>query len=165
MTTTTTPVNTGKSTDRRKLRFASVADLRSEVDRIATAERAGTLRRSGNWTTGQVFGHVATWIDFLWTPNPLKPPWIVRWIVRRRKDKYFNEGLPAGVRIPRVEGGTLGTAPLSLDEGLNRLRAAIDRLDREAPTQPSPVFGPLTHEEGIKLNLRHAELHLSFLHA
>ncbi len=157
-------VNTSKVADRRSLRFSSLADLRADVERVAAAERAGTLRKSGNWNAGQVFGHLATWIEFAWTPNPLKPPWFVRFIVGRRKDKYLNGGMPAGVRIPRVEGGTLGTGPTKLDEGFANLKGAIARLEREPPTEPSPVFGMLTHEEAIKLNLRHAELHLSFLH-
>ena len=71
--------------------------------------------------------------------------------------------MPSGVRIPRVEGGTLGTDPLPLEEGHERFRRAMERLKHEPPTAPSPVFGLLTHKEGIALNLRHAELHLSFL--
>jgi hypothetical protein len=51
---------------------------------------------------------------------------------------------------------------LSRDDGISRYRAALERLAREAPTQPNVVFGPLTHDQWIKLNLRHAELHLSF---
>ena len=41
---------------------------------------------------------------------------------------------------------------------------AIVRLLRDNdPAKPNPVFGPLTHEQWIQLNLRHAELHLGFL--
>lgn len=153
-----------KGAARRPLRFNSLAELRAEVDRVVAAERAGTLRRSGNWSTGQVLGHLATWMQFSWTPCPIKAPWFVRWIVGRRKYKYLNQAMPAGVRIPRVEGGTLGTEPRKLDEAAADLRAAIDRLEREAPTCPSPIFGLLTREEAVKLNLRHAELHLGYLH-
>ena len=39
------------------------------------------------------------------------------------------------------------------------------RLESQVPTRPNPLFVSLTHEEYIKLNLRHAELHLSFFHA
>jgi hypothetical protein len=67
-----------------------------------------------------------------------------------------------GVRIPGVAGGTLGIDPLPLDESLPRFRRAAQRLKNEAPTVPSPAVGPMTHEEGIALYLRHAELHLGF---
>jgi hypothetical protein len=68
-----------------------------------------------------------------------------------------------GVRIPGVAGGTLATDPVPLDERLGRFRRVLERLKAEAPTAPSPLFGPLTHEEPIAMNLRHAEVHLGFL--
>jgi hypothetical protein len=80
-----------------------------------------------------------------------------------KKNQFLNGSMPRGVRIPNVEGGTLGTRPCSTEDGLLRYRAAWERLRREPPTAPSSVLGRLTHEEGIKLNLRHAELHLGYL--
>jgi hypothetical protein len=52
---------------------------------------------------------------------------------------------------------------MSLDEGLERMRRVMERLKVEAPTMPHSLFGPLTHEEWIASQLRHAELHLGFL--
>ena len=71
----TTTIETGKVQERRRLRFNNVDELRAEIDRILTAERAGTLRRSGNWTTGRVFGHLATWINYGYEGFPMRPPW------------------------------------------------------------------------------------------
>jgi hypothetical protein len=85
-------------------------------------------------------------------------------ILRTRKKKYLYEALPVGVHIPKVEGGTLSTEPLSLDDGLTRLRSAWDRLRTAPPGRPNIIFGPMSHKEWTQLNLRHAELHLSFLH-
>lgn len=160
--TVPTPVNTGTVAGRRTLRFESLDEMLADVDRLAEAERAGRLKRLGNWTLGQALGHIAGWMDYGFTGFPLKAPFFVRWIVRLRKRQYLYGSMPAGVRIPRVEGGTRATEPLSLDEGLARLRRVSERLQKEAPTVPSPVFGPLTHAESIALNLRHAELHLGF---
>jgi hypothetical protein len=50
-----------------------------------------------------------------------------------------------------------------LEESLPRYRSALERLKKETPTAPNVIFGALTHEEWIALNLRHAELHLGFL--
>jgi hypothetical protein len=52
---------------------------------------------------------------------------------------------------------------MPLDAALPRFRRAMERLKTESPTAPSPLFGLLTREEAVALNLRHAELHLGFL--
>jgi len=155
-------VDTGRVSGCRTLRFASLDELWADVERLAAADRAGTLKRRGNWTLGQALGHLATWGQFAFDGTPLQPPWFIKLILRMRKKRYLHEGMPRGVRIPKVEGGTLGTEPLALDDGLSRYRAVIDRLRRETPSKPNVIFGPLTHEEWIALQLRHAELHLSF---
>jgi hypothetical protein len=51
---------------------------------------------------------------------------------------------------------------MPLDEALPRLQRVMDRLKVEVPTIPNELFGPLTHEEWIAINLRHIELHLGF---
>ncbi|MBL9031887.1 MAG: DUF1569 domain-containing protein [Phycisphaerae bacterium] len=155
-------VDTSK-VQRRSLRFETIAQALAEADRIAAAERAGRLKRLGNWTPGQVFGHLATWVTFAFDGTPLTPPWIIKVILKMQKNRLLKRGLPAGAKIPDVPGGTLGTEPMSLDEGLARYKSAMQRIDREAPTKPHVIFGPLTHEEWKQLQLRHSELHLSFL--
>jgi hypothetical protein len=161
-----TQVNTGKVTDRRTLKLRSLADLRADIDRIEAAANAGTLRRTGNWTTGQVLGHLAAWMSYPYVGFPMKrAPWFVRLIVGRRKNRYLNEAMPSGVRIPGIEGGTVGLEDLTVQEAVSKLRSSIARLESGAPpVHPSPVFGEMTLDEVVRLNLRHAELHLSFLH-
>jgi hypothetical protein len=149
--------------ERRHPRFASIDEVLKEVDRLAELDRAGRLTCLGNWTFGQIIGHLATWAEFNFTPAPLQTPWFIRMILRLRKNRMVNGEMPAGVKIPGVPNGTLGTEPASLDVSLPRYRAVLERLRREPPTAPSPAFGMLTQTEAIKLNLRHAELHLGFL--
>ena len=156
------PVDTAKVAGRRVLHFASIDQLTADVDRLAEAERAGRLRRLGNWTLGQALAHLAAWAEYGYTGFPLKVPFFIRWILRLRKRRFVQGPLPAGVRIPRVEGGTLATDVVPPDEALERFRRVMARLKAEPPTVPSPAFGPLTHEEAIAINLRHAELHLGF---
>lgn len=159
-------IDTGKVAGHRTLKFADLDQLLAEADSIAAAERAGTLRCVGNWSAGQTFGHLATWIDFAYDgyPADMQPPWFIKFILKFQKNKFLRGPMPRGVKIPGVPGGTKGTEPLSLYEGMSRLRKAVDRLKSTPPTQPSPVFGPLSHDEVKSLNLRHAELHLGFLH-
>jgi len=52
------------------LRFSNHEDLWREIDRIAAADRAGRLRRTGNWTAGQTFGHLAAWTNFPYDGYP-----------------------------------------------------------------------------------------------
>jgi hypothetical protein len=156
-------VDTSKVAERRMLHFASIDDALAEVDRLVEAERAGRLKRLGNWTLGQTLGHLAAWTEYGYTGSPLKVPFFIKWFLRLRKRKFLYEPMPAGVRIRRVADGTLATEPIPLEEALPRWRHVMERLKTEAPTAPNSIFGPLTHDESIALNLRHAELHLGFL--
>ncbi len=160
--TTGTAVDTGKVTGRRTLHFDSIDQVLAEVERLAAAERAGRLRRLGNWTLGQTLGHLAGWIEYSYSSFPLKTPFFIRWILKLRKRSFLYGPMRAGVKIPGIPGGTLATEPATLDEALPRYRRILERLKVEAPSAPSPIFGKMTHDEWIALNLRHAELHLGY---
>ena len=159
-------VNTRKVRDRRRLRFENFGEAIRDAETLADAERCGTLRATGNWSLGQAIGHVATWARFPLDGYPLmpRPPWFIRMLIPFMAGTYLDKGLPAGVKIGNVPGGTFGTEPMEADCAIRDLREAFGRLARQAPTQPNPILGELSHEEWIKLNLRHAELHFSFLH-
>jgi hypothetical protein len=157
------PIDTAKVTGFRMLRFNSPMEMHADIARLVEADQARRLRQLGNWTLGQNLGHLAAWASYPFEGYPISPPFFIRWIMKGRKRKYLQEGLPRGVRIPRVEGGTLAVEVLSTDEGFNRINAAWARLEKNCPMVPNPIFGPLTHEEWIQMHLRHAELHLSFL--
>jgi hypothetical protein len=45
---------------------------------------------------------------------------------------------------------------------VTRLRKVMERMKVEEPTAPNSIFGKLSHDESMALNLRHAELHLGF---
>ncbi len=155
-------VDTSKA-DRRVLHFEHLDQVLAEVDRLAVAERGGTLVHTGNWTLGQTLGHLAYWTNAAFTGLPLNLPWFIRIAVRLSKHKYLRGPLPAGVKIPRVQGGTLGIDSLPLEEGLRRYGQALEHLGEQCPQQPNILFGKLTHPQWIALNLRHAELHLGFM--
>ncbi|NOS98998.1 MAG: DUF1569 domain-containing protein [Phycisphaerales bacterium] len=161
-----TSVNTAEIRDRRPLRFKSIDEVLADIDRIVAADTAGKLRRTGNWTAGQVFGHVAAWINYAYEGYPMKPPpFFIRWILRAKKGTYLRAGMPSGVRIPGVANGTFALDPLDTKEGADRLRRALKRLQSgEANKFDSPAFGRMSVDDRIALNLRHAELHMSFLH-
>jgi len=154
-----------KRIDRRALRYDSLDAFMTEVESVVDAEQAGNLRSAGNWTAGQIFGHLATWIDYGFDGLPFKPPVVIKVLLRvlRMKNRFVNGKLPAGVKIPRLPGGTLGREEMTTQAGLLKLRAAVERLKANAPDREHPIFGWLTHDEWIKIHLRHDELHLGFL--
>ncbi|HVT82169.1 MAG TPA: DUF1569 domain-containing protein [Phycisphaerae bacterium] len=156
------PVNTGKVA-RRAIRFETTDQAIAEAERIAKLAADGKIEYLGNWDASQILNHVAAWAEYAYAPNPVRAPWFVRLLVRPLKNKFLNQGLPAGRLIPRVPGGTTHIEKVQLDEALARFQKSFARLKVDPPTEPSPVFGRMTQEEAIKLNLRHAELHMSFV--
>lgn len=155
-----------RSAEHRTLKFRTLDEAVAEAERLAAADRAGTLRTTGNWSLGQTLGHIAFWINtpFDGYPPCLRPPWILRFILRRRRNMFLRGPMPRGVRIPKFPEGTLGTEPLSTDEGLARFRKAAARLKAAPPANPNIILGPLTHDEWIAMNLNHAALHLGYMH-
>jgi len=151
---------------RRRLWFKSIDGVLGEIDRVAAADQSGQLRTTGTWTPGQILGHLAAWIEYGYDGYPMKsPPWFIRLLLRMQVKKYLRRGMPSGVRIPKVPEGTYGTEDMPTAVAADRLRRAFQRLQGGEPaTYDSPAFGPMSRDERIQLNLRHAELHLSFLH-
>jgi hypothetical protein len=151
---------------RRKLHFNCIEDALADVDALEGPALAGTAQCLGNWTFGQILGHLASWVEYSFDGVPMKrPPLVLRLILRPLKRRFLYKPMSAGSKIPGVPGGTLGREALSLDDGLSRFRNAFSRLSRESPAREHIIFGPLTHDEWINQHLRHAELHLSFIRA
>jgi hypothetical protein len=157
-------VNTGKVQGRRTLAFKSLDEALADAQRLVASKDSEKLTHLGNWSLGQALGHLAYWINlpFDGYPQELSPPWFIKLVVKMMKQKYLSGQMPAGVRIPRFKEGTLGTADMPPREGLDRYRKAVERLKAAAPSCDNPLFGPMTHDEWIRLNLSHASLHLSF---
>lgn len=118
-----TSIDTAKVTTRRSLRFASIDEALADIDKLVADDERGTLTTLGNWTAGQIFAHLAAWIEYGYDGYPLKPPpWFIRIILRMMKKKYLRQGMPSGVRIPRVENGTVGQDDVSTAEGASHRR-------------------------------------------
>ena len=149
----------------RTLRFETLEACVREVERIIEADCSGTLHAHGNWTAGQVMAHVAAWVEYGYEGFPIgPPPFFVRWILRWQLKGILTKGMSPGVRIPRVPGGTTGMDAMQTQAAAERLLAALRRLETNEPAPyDSPAFGPLSDQDRVRLNLRHAELHLGFL--
>jgi len=156
-------VNT-KQAERRSLSFRSFDEVKGDLEALERAHERGTLRHTGNWTPGEVFDHCAIFMGCALDGFPGRAPWAVRVLA----SLLFKRGAVSGKSPPPG----FGTAPfllpregVSFADGLTALRGQIARLDAgEQFTHPSGLFGKLTHDQWVKIQLGHTALHLSFLH-
>jgi hypothetical protein len=153
-------INTTKVEGRRTLHFEGLDDIAADVDRLA---EAGEPRALGNWSSGQVMQHLATAMSYSIDGWPRFVPGFVRVLLRLFwKKRFLTKPMSPGFRLPESATG-LVPAPITWDEGLRSIRAALARLRTEPQRQPSSAVGPLTREEWDQLHCRHSELHLGFL--
>lgn len=153
----------GQSSPRRTLQLPSLDAALTEAQRLMIAERQGKLRCVGAWDLGQTLNHLACWADYAHDGLPIKVPAWIRWIGPLLKNRVLNHAMPPGRKLPGVNGGTLAIDRIPTAEAMPHLERAYARLLNQAPPARHPIFGKFTHEDWIRLNLRHAELHLSFL--
>ncbi len=161
-------INTRKA-DRRELKFGSLADLSAELDRLQQAHDAGTLTTTGNWSPGQNLQHCAkVWgcgIDGF--PSEMKPPVVLKWIASAlfKKRAMSGKTAPAGFRLPKQAAAFLpDDHGVSFEQGMREFRTQIARVERgEKFTAVSPIFGAMTHDQWLNLQMGHCQLHLGFL--
>ncbi len=156
----------GSKAHHRHIRFSNIDEVLRELERIKQADQDGRLETSGNWTAGQILSHVAAWIEYGYAGYPIQtPPFPFNLLLRWMGKRILKKGMKPGVRIPGVKAGTFGQENLTVAEGVERLEKAFQRLKkREQCRFDSPAFGPMSMDDRIELNLRHAELHLGFIH-
>ena len=144
---------------RRTLRFANLDEVMAEVDRLLRGPHVAV----GNWSLGQMCGHLAGAIRASVEGIPFKAPWIVRKTVGKlAKRRVFATGvLPDGVNLP----AEFHPRPdLDARAEAEALRATIGQFAAATgPMAAHPIFGPLTHEEWARFHAIHAAHHLGFL--
>jgi hypothetical protein len=161
-------VNTATVTERRQVHLRSLADLLAKVDRIQASAVAGRVRPLGNWTTAQVFHHLAKFVEGSLDGFPFRYPWPLRclsWLIGRVSWRWLMRlAFRPGFRNPPVAAAVEPDPAVPLEDAGAYLRHQIGRvLGGERMTQRSPTGEIPSHEQWVECHLRHAELHLSFL--
>jgi hypothetical protein len=154
-------VDTRQASGRRELSFASLDDVLADVEAVVS----GPHRTLGNWTSAQILEHLARFIACSRTGFPFAAPWWLRLIGRAIRRQALVRPLKPGVRPPgRFAQAFMPGPDVTLAAAREHLREQI-RLARVpgSMAQPSPVFGPLNHEQWVQMHCRHAEMHLSFI--
>jgi hypothetical protein len=97
-------------------------------------------------------------------PLPLRPLfWMARKTVGRKKlleyitTGVFPAGKPTMPQTVQKPGGDVNEAILALRASAERLKAFNGTI------VPSPLFGAMTKDEAVRMQLVHAAHHLSFL--
>jgi hypothetical protein len=144
---------------RRTLRFESLDAMLNDARAVVQRPHVTV----GNWTTGQILDHVARVMDCAFDGFDFRLPFWIPWLVKPFRNRFLVQPLRSGVRLPRRAANLLPSEPVTTEEALARLERSVERLKSQNPTQLHPVLGRLTSDEHRRLNLRHAELHLSFI--
>lgn len=145
---------------RRKLRFRHPGEILEEAQRLADVG----YEPLGNWSLGQVCGHLASTIDGSLDGYAERLPWIFRATAGRvMKWWILRYGMPSGVPLRGKSAEQLLPPPQTDAEGLAELERALTRLDEEECRAIHPALGSLNHNQWLDLHCRHGELHLSFL--
>lgn len=144
---------------RRTVHYESLDDLLADAERLA----GGEVRMLGNWTLGQVLGHLAAALDASIDGFPGKMPWPIRIIAKLFMRKMLLQGpLKPGFKLPPQAEAKMVPQEMSVAEGLSKLREAIERQGRETNRARHLALGNITREQWTQAHLRHAELHMSF---
>ncbi|MCH9654569.1 MAG: DUF1569 domain-containing protein [Planctomycetes bacterium] len=149
-------VVTKKVTGRRTVCYESLDDLLKDADQMSQSD----VHLLGNWSLGQILKHLAMSLDASIDGMDFKLPAPVRFLMTLlMKRKFLTKALPPGFK------STSKFIPdeTTTEEGLAALRTAVKRQQSESARVDHPGFGKMTNKEWNDFNLRHAEMHMSFV--
>lgn len=155
------PVDTKKVTGRRAVSYGTLDEFMSDAESISAAES----KTVGNWSIGQILWHLAASMDASIDGTKMKAPWLMMVILNLfMKNSMLTKPMRPGYKIP-ASGQDQFAPPESTtpEDGLAKLRTAIERQKSDLSRGPHMAFGEITREEWDKFHLRHAEMHMSFI--
>lgn len=146
---------------RRRIRYNSFDDILADAERIVQASH---VKQLGNWTPGQAFEHLAKSFNSSVKESEATLPLWRRLLAKAAKPILLRYGLPYGFKIEAVNQVAarefLPSGQIANEDGLQRLREAIQRLSRNKMTAKHNLLGRMSAADWEKMHCRHAELHL-----
>jgi len=141
--------------------FNSIADLNEAIAWLANSRH----RTTGQWTTSQIFYHLAAAFEASIEGVPPGYPAIVRWMVRPFRGFVIGVRFPPWLPIPAAVAHKLRPpADANLADQFVRLQQAIRQFEAfEGEHPPHPVLGSLSRSEWVGFHLRHCQHHLGFI--
>lgn len=155
-------IRTSSVTDRRRLSFANLGEV---LDDVARLDAARSRRTTGNWSDAEIVAHLAIPIEFCVDGfPPARPPLWIRAAARMLRGMVLRRRMKPGLRLPAEMSFLLADPATTWPQAVDRLRRAVARFGSSTRVVPSPVLGPMSHDDWTSLHCRHAELHLAFVH-
>jgi hypothetical protein len=144
----------------RQVRYNSFDEVLADAEKAVQGKAATT----GNWSLGKILEHLAIAneksIDGFGFQAPLPVRMIAGTFLKKR---FIKQGLKPGFQLPRRGAQVLVPEEIDANSALDHLRRSVHRLQAESKRSPHPFFGRMALDESNSLNLRHAELHMSFV--
>jgi hypothetical protein len=152
--------------ERRKLQLGNLDEAVEEAEQLL----AKGYRSTGNWNLAQTLGHCSDWLRFPMDGYPrAKFPVnfllaIARWTIGKSasrkllRDRTFPPGRPTMSETVKQ--------PLATQDAtaLKDFKQTVERFKSfTGQPQASPLFGALTYDQHLELQLIHIQHHLSFL--
>jgi hypothetical protein len=145
---------------RRQVRYNSFDEVLEDAERAVH----GKAETTGNWSLGQILEHLAIANDKSIDGFGFQAPFPVRMIAGTfLKRRFLEKGLKPGFQLPKRGVEVLVPDEIDAGSALDHLRRSVQRLKSESKRSPHPFFGRMALDESNCLNLRHAELHMSFV--
>lgn len=154
-------VKTKEVTNRRELRYASYDELLDDLDALT----AGETEVLGNWSLAQICRHLASAFNSSIDGVSFRASWHVRVLAKTfLKKRFLHQKLSPGFKIPgSAKKQFEPEESLDLNEQAEALREAIGRVKSDKSRAQHPFFDQLSTQQWDQFNLRHAELHMSFV--
>jgi hypothetical protein len=152
-------VDTKRVIGRRTVHYNTFDDLLADAERLAVSQ----TKSLGNWSLGQILKHLSLSIDMMIDGGEFSLPAPVRFVMRLlMKKRMLSRTLSPGFKLPKKASRFI-PPPTSTEDGLRMLRAAVQRVKGTSQRGLHPAFGKLTKHEWDEFQLRHCEMHLSFI--
>lgn len=151
------PQETAQPEARRELHFNTMQDILNKVESLAS----GPVTSLGKWTPAQNIDHIRRVIKIAHAGTEFKMPLLYRILGKVFKGYFLKSPFKAGLKTVEIFEPL---AEITMQEAVTAFREEMELAMRPgAMSQPSPLFGPMTHGQWEQLHCRHAELHLSFV--
>jgi len=146
----------------RKLTFSNLDEALAEAERLAAADHFTT----GHHSFAQILNHLALANDMVTgRVIPPKMPLLVRLVMPFIRSKILNGPVKPGFKLPKKsESFFWPNRSLNVQDALASFRQSVDHYKKNGPLPVHPVFGKATREQIDQMNLRHAAMHLGFVH-
>ena len=151
--------------EHRTLTFKNLDEVVAEAERLASGE----VQVSGNHSFGAILKHLALTHDI--TTGRVQapaPPWYMKYIMIPIMKPFILRDAPIkpGFKLPaKAESFFWASEDVSVEDGLAHLRESVEAYQTQGPTPKHPMFGKMSKETNLRLQCRHAELHLGFVHS